>query len=87
MSVYGLLFERNRNISSSVKKNLMLYINFNAKMKLGKLSGNDTHGSDTHRAVVLLLQQGWDVSSEGHLLGQLLILQANPPPQLLQEAQ
>lgn len=42
---------------------------------------------DTHRAVVLLLQQGGDVSSDGHLLGQILILQTDPPPQLLQETQ
>lgn len=41
----------------------------------------------THRAVVLLLQQGGDVSSDGHLLGQILVLQTDPPPQLLQETQ
>lgn len=41
----------------------------------------------THRAVVLLLQQGGDVSSDGHLLGQILIFQTDPPPQLLQETQ
>lgn len=44
-------------------------------------------GDRTHRAVVLLLQQGGDVPPDGHLLGQLLVLHADPPPQLLQEAQ
>lgn len=41
----------------------------------------------THRAVVLLLQQGGDISSDGHLLGQILVLHADPPPELLQETQ
>lgn len=41
----------------------------------------------THRAVVLLLQQGGNVSSDGHLLGQILVLHTDPPPQLLQETQ
>ncbi|TNN68472.1 hypothetical protein EYF80_021257 [Liparis tanakae] len=44
-------------------------------------------GGGTYRAVVLLLQQRWHISSNRHLLGQLLILHADPPPQLLQEAQ
>lgn len=41
----------------------------------------------THRAVVLLLQQGGDISADGHLLGQILVLHADPPPELLQETQ
>lgn len=48
---------------------------------------NIARGGGTYRAVVLLLQQGGHVSSDWHLLRQLLILQADPPPQLLQEAQ
>lgn len=44
-------------------------------------------GGSTYSAVVLLLQQGGHVSSDGHLLGQLLVLRADPPPQLLQESQ
>lgn len=50
--------------------------------------GRDVACSDsTHRAVVLLLQQGGNVSSDGHLLGQILVLHTDPPPQLLQETQ
>lgn len=40
-----------------------------------------------YRAVVLLLQQSGHVSANRHLLGQLLVLHTDPPPQLLQEDQ
>lgn len=48
---------------------------------------NIARGDSTHHAVVLLLQQGGHVSSNGHLLSQLFILHADPPPQLLKETQ
>lgn len=46
-----------------------------------------TAGNSPYRAVALLLQQSGHISPDGHLLGQLLVLHADPPPQLLQEAQ
>lgn len=58
-----------------------------AVINLVKRGRNVACSDGTHRAVVLLLQQGGDVSSDGHLLGQILVLHTDPPPQLLQETQ